>query len=65
MEVERTAVRIVGKMSMCLATVRGKLTKEFPGIFMTLLELQAVNLQYFSGSFLFGLERRSHILSCN
>lgn len=68
-EAERTAVCIVRKMSMYLATVRGKLTKEFPGIFITVLELQAMNLKYLSRSFLCGLERKAytkaHILSCN
>lgn len=60
---------IVSRMSIYLATVRGKLTKEFPGIFISVLELQAINFKYFSESFLFGLERnahtKAHILSCN
>lgn len=41
---------------MYLTTVRGKLTKEFPGIFIIVLELQAMKLKYFSGSFLLGEE---------
>lgn len=54
---------------MFLSTVWGELNKEFPGIFITVLEFQAMNLKYFSGSFLFGLEgkayTKTHLLRCN
>lgn len=38
---------------MYLTTVKGKLSKEFPGIFIIVLELQAMKFKDFSGSFIF------------
>lgn len=51
---------IARKMSMYLTPLGKKLSKEFPGVFIPVLELQTMNLKYFSGILLFGLEKAAY-----
>lgn len=48
---------IARKMSMYLTPLGKKLSKEFPGVF---IPVQAMNLKYFSGILLFGLEKAAY-----